>query len=106
MTTLTDLITEANSSGWAVTLRQHPDLGRHWECSLSRPAEQTANGIIREVRYATAMTPFSALDYALAQPDTTVTLRPTGLPGTEPARNLLTLLHLQPARTIPTITRR
>lgn len=111
MTTLTSLIDEANASGWAVTLRQHPDLGQHWECSLSRPTEQTANGIIREIRYATAMTPFSALDYALAQPERTAELIPSGLasPG-ETALDLFALLkgklNLQPASTIPAITRR
>ena len=107
MTTLTDLITEANSSGWAVTLRQHPDRRAYWECALSRPIEQIMNGIAREIAFAIGPTPYSALDLALAQPHTE-TLRPTGLTDDLLAvPSLASLLNLlSAARTVPTITRR
>ena len=102
--TLESLIAEANSIGWAVALIQHPDLGCRWECRLSRPVEQTVNGIAREVRFATATTPYAALDHALDQPDHTETFRPT---GAVPAMSVMELLNIKPTTTsLPTITRR
>jgi hypothetical protein len=104
--TLSDLIIEANDSGWAVTLRQHPDAKPYWEAHLSRPTSHNAAGIIRETAFAIAPDPYAALDLALSTTETQTHL-PTGLPGPNTfAPNLLTLLNLQPARTIPTITRR
>lgn len=106
MTTLTSLIAEANDSGWAVTLRQHPDRRAYWEAALSRPVEQILNGIAREIAFAIGSTPYAALDLALQQSETE-TIRPTGLTNdllTVPS--LASLLNLQPATRVPTITRR
>lgn len=103
--TLESLILEANVQGWAVTLRQHPDRKAYWECSLSRPTEQTANGIVREIAFAIGLNPCSALDLALNQAEVE-TLRPIGLPTTEPVIDLRALLGLKPACVLPTITRR
>lgn len=104
--TLESLILEANAQGWAVALRQHPDRRDYWECSLSRPAGQIAAGIIRETTYAIADTPCLALDYALDKANAYEYDRtsPTGL--ALPAQSLLDLLHIKPAGTLPSITRR
>lgn len=98
------LIGEMNQQGWAVSLRQHPDLREHWECQLSRPAAMVTNGILRHVCFGAGPSPCQAI-YAALDAEVEV-LAPTGLPTTEPAIDLRALLGLKPTYVLPTITRR
>lgn len=105
--TLDSLILAANTQGWAVTLRQHPDRREYWEAALSRPIEQTVNGTVREIAFAIGHSPYTALDWAMNVAAPTV-LVPTGLPGDDslPAPDLLNLLGLAKSTPLPQITRR
>lgn len=113
MTPFHTLLAEANSSGWAVTLRQHPDCRPLWECQLTRPCETTSLGIAREVVFTSQHpSPESALDSALSRTDLPSRLEPSGITGSIPV-DLFNLLNIKPAQPadpnllpIPLITRR
>ena len=94
-------ITHANSSGWAITLAQHPDRPDYWEASLTRRATTNRNGIIRETLFAIADTPTTAIELALqSQPSL---LESTGLSPAPPA-NTPSLLDLLAKAKPPTFT--
>lgn len=100
------IILEANASGWAVRLSQHPDRTDYWECHLSRAIHPPrADGIARAIAFAIAPTPAHALSLALEQ---TVyeTCEPAGLAAasTEPAEDIFAILNIKPAQ--PQIARR